>query len=85
MPAEFNWLDIADMRHPARDQAQCGSCWAFSAIGALEMQSVLEGNKYVALSPEQAIDWFVKFFYILFTHYVVEDIKKCVIFKTALS
>jgi len=56
VPEAFNWLNVSDVKHPAKDQGDCGSCWALSAIGALEMQSVLEGNKYVALSSQQAID-----------------------------
>ena len=37
-PEYFNWMDNEgkDWTTPARDQKQCGSCWAFSALGALE-------------------------------------------------
>jgi len=56
IPTAFSWFNVSDVKHPAKDQGSCGSCYAFSAIGALEMQSVLEGNEYVRLSPEQALD-----------------------------
>ncbi len=59
MPDEFNWFNVSGVKGPAHDQGSCGSCWAFSAIGALEMQAVLEGYEYMNLSTQEAVDWFV--------------------------
>jgi inhibitor of cysteine peptidase len=35
LPAYKNWCDEGDCT-PIRDQGSCGSCWAFSVVGALE-------------------------------------------------
>ena len=59
VPAEFNWFNVSGVKHIARNQGQCGSCWAHATIGSLEMQAILEGHEYVNISVQQAIDWFV--------------------------
>jgi len=56
IPTEFNWFNVSGVKHPARNQGKCGSCWSFAATGALEMQSVLAGNEFVRLSVEQGLD-----------------------------
>ena len=34
----------------------CGSCWAFSTVGALEGLSALSDGKIVDYSPQQLVD-----------------------------
>jgi PKD repeat protein len=37
IPSQFSWLDYGgNWMTPAKDQANCGSCWSFGALGAME-------------------------------------------------
>jgi C1A family cysteine protease len=44
------------MVQPVKDQGTCGSCWAFSATGALEAQWFKTSNKQINISEQNLVD-----------------------------
>ncbi|GMI55447.1 hypothetical protein ScalyP_jg3441 [Parmales sp. scaly parma] len=50
----YNWNDEGKLS-PVKDQAQCGSCWAFSATETVETAWVLAGNDMAILSPQMLV------------------------------
>jgi C1A family cysteine protease len=46
LPTSFSWMNYngQDWTTPARDQAYCGSCWAFGAVSALESRINIAWN-----------------------------------------
>lgn len=55
LPEEFDWRKKMERCvHPIRDQARCGSCWAFAATGALSDRFCIK-NKDVILSPQDLV------------------------------
>ena len=53
-PQNFDWRNYGVVT-PVKHQGNCGSCWAFSALGALESASLLAGIP-VLLSEQQLLD-----------------------------
>ncbi|MDD5426375.1 MAG: FG-GAP-like repeat-containing protein [candidate division Zixibacteria bacterium] len=50
LPAVFDWRE--SVLPPARDQAYCGSCWAFATVGALECNIKIQDGFLVDLSEQ---------------------------------
>jgi len=54
-PAQKDWRDDGIL-NPVKDQASCGSCWAFSTVGSTEAAWARAGNDLVSLSEQELVD-----------------------------
>lgn len=55
LPPSVDWRK-KNVVNPVKNQAQCGSCWAFSAVAALETQHALKTGNLTSFSEQDLVD-----------------------------
>jgi cathepsin F len=56
IPDSFDWREKPNVVTEVKDQASCGSCWAFSTAGNIEGVIGAAGNPVGSLSPQFIVD-----------------------------
>lgn len=61
LPARFDWRDWRNRSWltPVRDQAACGSCYAFAAIAGVESATNILADKPLMPGPDYSEQWYV--------------------------
>uniref|UniRef100_A0A1I7TRF8 Pept_C1 domain-containing protein n=1 Tax=Caenorhabditis tropicalis TaxID=1561998 RepID=A0A1I7TRF8_9PELO len=54
-PASIDWRDQGKLT-PIKNQGQCGSCWAFATVAAVEAQHAIKKGSLVSLSEQELVD-----------------------------
>lgn len=55
LPASVDWRNKGVVT-PVKNQASCGSCWAFASAETLESHDAIRNGKLQVLSPQQMVD-----------------------------
>jgi len=53
--AAIDWTTKGDVQK-VKDQGQCGSCWAFSAVGSMESEDAIHGTGLNNLAEQDLVD-----------------------------
>jgi len=54
-PDSVDWI-AAGAVTPVKDQGQCGSCWAFSTVGAIEGWYFIKNKQLLSFAEQQLVD-----------------------------
>lgn len=54
-PASIDWKAQGKLT-PIKNQGQCGSCWAFATVAAVEAQYAIKKGSLVSLSEQEMVD-----------------------------